>query len=326
MFPVIGHDDVVRLLPAATCIALMDDAFRALARGEVHNPLRAILRPDGTTTLLGVMPAYRGGAEPLYAVKTVAIAPGNAALGIDTHQGAVLLLDGVTGLTRALVDAAAITAIRTAAVSAVATRALARPGARVLAVLGTGVLARTHVEAHRALQAWDEIRVWGRRPEAARALAEELGGAAAHMVAAPDVAAALAGADVVCTLTASAEPVLRRAWLAPGAHVNAVGSSSPRARELDTATVAAAALFADTRAGTFAEAGDIVIPLAEGAIAESHLRAELGDVLLGTAPGRRDPGELTVFKSLGLAVEDLWAADHVARAALAAGVGGRAQL
>lgn len=338
---VLNRDDVVRLLPAAACIELMDQAFRALAAGEIFNPLRSILRPPGVTTLLGVMPAYRGGGagrgegagpSPVYGLKAVAIAPGNAALGIDTHQGAVLLLDGATGETRALLDASSITAIRTAAVSAVATRALARPGARVLALLGAGVQARSHAEAHLVLQPWDEFRVWARRPEEAERLAAELAAGAlgtpapARAVAAPSAEAAVRGADVVCTLTAARDPVIVREWLVPGAHINAVGSSSPAARELDTATVRDAALFADLREAALAEAGDILIPLGEGAITATHIRAELGDVLAGLAPGRRSPGELTVFKSLGLAGEDLVAAEFVWRAAVAARAGTSVEL
>lgn len=311
---VLGHDDVVRLLPVGECLEVMHGALSALARGELHNPLRSVVRPPGAPTLLGLMPAQRGGEEPLYGLKAVCVAPGNAARGLDSHQGTVTLFDGVTGEVRAILDASAITAVRTAAVSAVATRALARPGSRVLAILGAGVQAAAHLAALRQLQEWDEIRVWARDAGRARALGEGIAAAAT----AED---ALRGADVVCTTTAAAEPVVHLAWLARGAHVNAVGSSIPTTRELDSATVAAASLFVDRRESTENEAGDYLFPLHEGAIAPGHIRAELGEVLVGSAPGRTSADELTVFKSLGLAVEDLAAAEHVYQRARATGAG-----
>ncbi len=311
---ILGHDDVVRLLPLRDCIDVMERALSALARGELHNPLRSVVRPPAAQTLLGLMPAYRGGDEPLYALKAVCIAPGNAARGLDPHQGTVTLFDGATGEVRALLDASAITSIRTAAVSAVATRALARPGARVLAILGAGVQAASHLEALRALRDWDEIRVWARTPERARALGIGVAVAASAQEA-------VDGADVICTTTSAREPVLRRDWLAAGVHINAVGSSIPTTRELDSATIAAASLFVDRRESTENESGDYLFPLREGAIEPGHVRAELGEVLIGAAPGRSSDDELTVFKSLGLAVEDLAAAEHVYRRARETGVG-----
>ena len=315
---ILGHDDVVRLLPMGECIAVMERALSALARGELHNPLRSIVRPPAAQTLLALMPAYRGGDKPLYALKTVCIAPGNAARGLDPHQGTVTLFDGETGETRALLDASAITAIRTAAVSAVATRALARPGARVLAILGAGVQAGSHLEALCALRDWDEIRVWARDPERARELGARAG---VGVSVAASAWAAVDGADVICTTTSAREPVLQRDWLRAGAHINAVGSSIPTTRELDSATMAAASLFVDRRESTENEAGDYLFPLREGAISPGHIRAELGEVLVGAAPGRTSDDELTVFKSLGLAVEDLAAAEHVYRRARATGAG-----
>jgi ornithine cyclodeaminase len=210
----------------------------------------------------------------------------------------VLLHDGETGELRALLNASAITEIRTAAVSAVATRALARPDARVVAIVGAGVQARSHAEAMRAVLPAAEILGWSRRD----------GGTAEEVVR---------GADVVCTCTSSREPVLRREWLAPGAHVNAVGSSVPTARELDADTVAASRLFVDRRESAVNEAGDLLL----AGFGEEEIAAELGEVLIGTHPGRSAADELTVFKSLGLAVEDLAAAELVVRKARDQGVG-----
>jgi ornithine cyclodeaminase len=207
------------------------------------------------------------------------------------------------------VNASAITALRTAAVSAVATRALARPEARTLAILGAGVQGRSHLEALRAVHEFERVVAWS--PHSTLDGAEQASGAEE----------ALRDADVVVTATTAREPIVRREWLKPGAHVNAVGSSIPTTRELDTATMAAAALFVDRRESTLNESGDYLFAAREGAIGPEHIRAELGEVLTGAAEGRRSEEELTVFKSLGLAVEDLAAAELVLRRAEAEGAG-----
>jgi ornithine cyclodeaminase/alanine dehydrogenase-like protein (mu-crystallin family) len=315
---ILSEHDVRRLLPMDECIAAMEGALASLARGELHNPLRFVVRPPGEPTLMGLMPAHRAGPEAAYALKAVCIAPGNAALGLDLHQGFVALFDGATGATRALMNAGAITSIRTAAVSGVATKLLARPGARTLAILGAGIQARAHLEAMRAVLPFEEVRVWSRTP-----------GRGAELDGVREVASAeeaLRGADVVVTATTAREPIVSREWLAAGAHVNAVGSSIPTTRELDTRTMAEAALFVDRRESTLNEAGDYLFPLREGAIGPDQIRAELGELLIGSAEGRRDDAELTVFKSLGLAVEDLAAAEHVLRRAEAEHAGVEVEL
>jgi ornithine cyclodeaminase len=295
---VLSEQDVRALLPMEECIEAMADVLRSLARGELHQPLRFLTRAPGAEGLMGFMPAHRGGDAPAWSLKEIVIAPGNPARGLDAHQGAVLLHDGVTGELRALLNASPITEIRTAAVSAVATRALARPGASVVAILGAGVQARSHAEAMRAVLPGAEVRSWSRGE----------GGTAER---------ALRDADVVCTCTSAREPILRREWLAPGAHVNAVGSSVPSTRELDTETMEAGSLFVDRAESAVNEAGDLLL----AGLGAEHIQAELGDVLTGAHPGRRDEGELTVFKSLGLAVEDLAAAELVVRKARERGVG-----
>jgi len=292
------------------CIDVMAEALAALARGEVHNPLRFVVRPPGEPSLMGLMPAHRGGESPLYALKAVAIFPGNSARGLDSHQGFVALFDGETGETKAILNAGAITAVRTAAVSGVATRLLARKNASTLAILGAGIQARSHLEAMRAVHHFDRVVSWSRTPGRMPGL-EEAGSAEE----------AVRDADVVVTATSSAEPIIERGWLKPGAHVNAVGSSIPTARELDTETMRDAALFVDRRESTVNEAGDFLFPQAEGAIGPEHIRAEIGEILVGAAEGRRSDDELTVFKSLGLAVQDLAAAEYVLRRAEAEDVG-----
>ena len=314
---VLGEDDVRATLDMPRCIAAMEGVLAALARGEVSMPLRTIFRvPDDAVLGLGLMPAHRAGAEPVISLKEVVVAPGNSARGLDPHQGAVLLHDGTTGQLVAVLNASPITEIRTAAVSAVATRLLARPRSRQVAILGSGVQGRSHAVAMREVLPEAELRVWSRDPAHAEALALE-----AHGLACATVAEALAGADVVCTCTASPEPIVALGDLAPGAHVNAVGSSGTWARELEADVVAAASLFVDRRESTVNESGDYLGAVAERGIGPEHILAELGELLVGAHPGRRSDEELTVFKSLGLAAEDLAAAALCVEVARERGIG-----
>jgi ornithine cyclodeaminase len=263
------------------------------------------------------MPTFRSGDRPLYALKTVAVVPDNPTRGLDPHQGTVTLYDGTTGEVLAVMNASPITAIRTAAVSGVATRALAREDARVLAMIGAGHQAHPHMAAMLEARPFEEIRVSSRSRGSAERLAAEW--PAARAVDTNEEA--VRGADVICTVTQSAEPVLRAEWLEPGAHINAVGACFPHTRELDTETVVRSSFFTDRRESCENEAGDYVIPLKEGAISNGHIKAELGEVLAGTATGRTAPDEITVFESLGLAVEDLAAAEYLVRRAQETGSG-----
>ena len=295
---VLSERDVERLLTMDECVEAMADVLAALARGELYQPLRFVLRPPGAEGLMGFMPAHRAGTNASFSLKEIVVVPANPARGLDAHQGGVLLHDGETGELRALLNASPITAIRTAAVSAVATRALARRDARVVAIIGAGVQGKAHADAMRAVLDEPEIRLWSRRD----------GGSAEEVVR---------GADVVCTCTTSTEPVLRRDWLAAGVHVNAVGSSVPSSRELDEETILAATLVVDRRESALNEAGELLVP----GFGEERIAAELGEVLTGAHPGRTSDDELTVFKSLGLAVEDLAAAELVVRRAREQGAG-----
>ena len=313
---VLSDHDVRRLLDMESCVEAMEEVLASLARGELFQPLRSVARPPGAAGLLGLMPAHRGGESPAYALKEIVVTPDNPTRGLDAHQGAVLLHDGETGQLVAVLNASPVTEIRTAAVSAVATRALARADARRVAILGAGVQARAHTHAMRAVLDDPEIRIWARNLDAAEQLAIEV-----EAVVSPSPDAALFGAEVVCTTTSAREPVVEHRWLASGAHVNAVGSSIPKARELETETVAASSLFVDRRESTLNESGDYLMAQAEGAIGPDHIKAELGEVLVGTHPGREHEDELTLFKSLGIAVEDLAAAELVVRRAREQGVG-----
>jgi ornithine cyclodeaminase/alanine dehydrogenase-like protein (mu-crystallin family) len=296
---VLSEEDVVELLDMEGCIAAMEAALVALERGEVIFPLRPMLKPSGENHLLGMMPAYRGGERPLYSLKTVAVMPHNPARGLDAHQGTVTLFDGVDGRTLAIMNASPVTAIRTAAVTAVAARRLAREDARVLAIVGAGVQARSHLQA---LPGFAEVRIAGRSRDRAEALAGEFGASVAG-----SVEEAVRDADVVVLTTSASEPIVHREWFAPGTHVTTVGMG----QELDRATLREGTLFVDRR-----ESAEV-----EGQVDPAWIHAELGELLVGSAAGRSSADELTVFRSLGIAVEDLFAAEYVVRRAQETGRG-----
>ena len=302
---VLDEEQVRQLLPMDECIAVMEQALASLAREEVYNPLRFVLRPPDDPSLMGLMPAHRGGDSPLWSLKTLTIFPGNSSRGLDSHQGFVALFDGETGAPTAIMNAGAITAVRTAAVSGVATKLLAHDDVSTLSILGSGTQARSHLEAMQAVRRFDRVLVWS-------ASGRSLDGAESVATAEE----AVREADVLVTATSLSEPCVERAWLKPGVHVNAVGSSIPTARELDADTMRDCALFVDRRESTLNEAGDFLL----AGLDESHIRAEIGELLLG-APGRSADDEITVFKSLGIGVEDLASAEHVLRRAEAEDVG-----
>jgi len=303
-------------------VEVMRSALASLARGGIQQPLRTVVRPPAATGFMGLMPSFA--PEVGYGLKAICITPGNPARGLDSHQGGVLLFAAATGEPLAMVNASALTEIRTAAVSAVATQLLARPDATEVAIIGAGVQAQAHAYALAATRRLSGIRLVGRdfarADMAATVLAIDLD---VPVTACADVPFALDGAGIVVTATTSPEPVLRRDWLAPGTHVNAVGACVPTERELDTATMEDAAIFADSRESLRNEAGDYV--LAGGEAALGPARAELGELLTGTAAGRRDDAEITVFESLGLAAEDLMAASFAYQKAKSLGVGTNAE-
>ena len=319
---VLNHNEVEQLLPMSECISAMEDVFNALAAGEAHQPLRTIFRPPSVKGVMAMMPTFRDGPSPLFGLKAICVFPGNATIGKDAHQGGVMLFDGTTGELLALVNASAITAIRTAAVSALATRLLARDVAGDLAIIGAGVQARPHLFAMNCVRSIRRVRIASRRFENTRNFANEIQPHFPTLIEPCEtVEEAVRGADIIVTATTSREPVLQREWISPGAHINAIGTFSPKAREVDTATVVAASLFVDRRESALNEAGDYLIPASEGAIGPEHIRADLGEVLTGLHPGRTSQEEITLFKSLGLAVEDLAAAAHVFQKAQEANVG-----
>ena len=313
---ILNHDEVIRLLPMNDCIAVMRDALTKLARGEVHQPLRTIVRPSGAAGVMGLMPSYIAGDHAAYGLKTVCVFPGNPAIGKDAHQGAVMLFSAETGELLALMNASAITAIRTAAVSGVATDLLAREDASELAIVGAGVQARTHLLAMAEVRTVKRCRVVSRTLEHATAFVDEMKAQVPFpLEVAGSVEEAVRDADLIATVTNAKEPVVLREWISPGVHLNVVGSSRPHSREVDTATLAASALFVDRRESTLNEAGDYLFAAREGAVGPDHIRAELGEVLTGEKPGRTSRDEITLFKSLGLAIEDLASASYLYRKA-----------
>lgn len=315
------------LYPVATAIPVMAEAMRRYSAGEVTLPLRTILRPAGETGLMGTMPGYVGGAGTGFGLKAMMLKPENPARGLDLHIGVVLVFDQETARPLAMMDASAVTAVRTAAVTAVATDVLARPDAGDLAILGSGVQARSHLEAMLQVRTLRRVRVWSPNAAHVRGYQRWAADTLDVTVEAPGSAeAALAGADLVCTTTSTRDPIVRAADLTPGAHLNAVGASFVDHRELHPDAVAVASLFVDSRESATNESGDLRGAITAGLVGPDHVRAEIGEVLLGRHAGRTSPDEITLYKSLGLGVQDIMSGYAIAAAARAQGRGLRFSL
>ncbi len=281
---------VRRVLSLPDLIAALRPALAAFSAGEVVQPVRTVLPIEPHHGFFGLMPAYAGSLG----AKLVTFYPGNS--GLPTHHAVIVLFRPESGEPLAVLDGTLITEVRTAAVSAIATDLLARPEATILCLLGSGVQARSHLEALRLVRPFAEVRVWS--PHHATAFAREH-----RVLASPSAEAAVDGADVIVVATSSVSPVLRGAWLAPGAHVNAVGACRPDWRELDDTVLARCRLYVDSEAAARVESGDMIA--ADGPL------TELGALLSRPPLGRQDSAEITLFKSLGLAIEDVVAADLV---------------
>lgn len=312
------------LYPMKESIELMRSALRLFSSSNVIQPQRLMLRaPSGDA--YAVMPAYvspsAGAPHTGFGIKIIAVKPGNPRLRLPVNSGLVMVFDERTGRPETLLDGATITAIRTAAVSAVATDLLARRDATTLAILGAGVQARNHLEAMAAVRPLSRARIWSRTAERAHALAKSARDLAFPISAASSVAEATEGADIICTVTGSTEPVLEDRHVASGAHINAVGSSFPDKRELTSELVARCSVFVDSKSTALIEAGDLRVPIAQGLLAPEAIRAEVGELLLGRVAGRQGRDETTLFKSLGLAIEDTISGMQIARSAREVGLG-----
>jgi ornithine cyclodeaminase len=315
----LSEANIRAVLPMPDLMGAMETALAAFSSGQVVQPVRPVVEM-GEAALFAAMPGFVRD-PPVLGAKLVAVIGANQARGLPTHRASILLLDPETGALIALMDGRLITEMRTAAVSAVSAKYMARADAAVLAILGSGVQARSHLAAFALWRTFAEVRAWSPTPDHVRRFASE---SAVPVRVCASAAEAVRGADVVVLATASATPdipVVEDGWVGPGAHVVSVGACRPNQREMDPALVARAHLVVDSRASAFQESGDIVLGLREGRFAQSHVVAELGEVVSGGAPGRTSEREVTVFKSLGLAVEDLAAAHLAYRRARQQGIG-----
>ncbi len=318
---IVNQSEVSQLLPMRECMEVMKEALGALARGNVILPLRPVMWLPEKVGALGMMPAYAGELQVM-GLKVVSVFPGNHGTPYDSHMGAVMIFETKHGQPLAIMDATEITAIRTAAVSGVATRLLAREDAGDLAILGSGTQAKSHLEAMLLCRKIRRVRVWSRNQQNAVGFAGRE--SQRHEIKVEPVAtvkAAVEGTDLICTTTSSPDPILLGAIF----QVEPISTLSDRASlsraKLDTAAVVRSRLFVDRRESTLNEAGDFLIPKKEGAIGDNHIQGEIGEIVIGKIPGRKTPEEITLFKSLGLAIEDIASAEHIYRKALGKGMG-----
>jgi ornithine cyclodeaminase/alanine dehydrogenase-like protein (mu-crystallin family) len=313
--------EVRALLPMSECVELMRRTMIALSEGRAVVPLRSVMAMPGARGMLGNMPGYLADPE-CFGVKLVSLIPRNDPARHSSHVGLILLFEPEHGCPVGLLDAAEITAIRTAAASGLATRLLARPDAGDLAILGAGEQARSHLQAMLAVRPLRRIRVWARDQGKADVFAGSEGARHGVMIeTAGSVPEAVEGADIICTLTKAREPILSGDWISSGAHLNVVGSSIAAAAEIDTAALVRSRFFVDCRNSTVHESGEYLRALRSGSISAAHIAAEIGEVANGTNPGRTSPDEVTLYKSLGVAPQDLAAAHYVLEKARSAGIG-----
>jgi ornithine cyclodeaminase len=318
---VLTEADVRAVLPMPDLISAMARALGEFSSGRVAQPVRTVLEVGADRAFFGVMPAALND-PPVAGAKLVTVFHRNHERGLPSHLATIVLLDHETGALTALIDGRYITEARTGAVSAVSVSHLARPDAGRLAIIGSGVQARSHLEAIRHVRPLTAVRVWSPNADhCARFASEAAARTALPVRACRSVREALDGADLVVLATASRVPVVADEDIAPGAHIAAVGACRPDEREMPTALVARARVFVDSRAAALKEAGDLLQPIAEGAFDAGHVGTELGEVVLGRSPGRTSADEITIFKSLGMAVEDVVAARLALDRATSAGLG-----
>lgn len=296
---VINHAAIDEIITLAETIEVVDRAMRELSAGLVSAPERTVMAVNAGTRL-GLMP----GAMPSlnrFGVKAVSLSADAPGFGLPSHQGLMLLFDSATGRPLGALDCHALTRLRTAAASAVATKALARPDAKTLAIIGPGDLAEPHLQAISAIRPIEQVRVWGR----SKAKAEAFAAARRNVSVADTVEQAVRGADAICTLTSSSEPIVKGDWLEPGQHLNLVGSSLRSSREVDDETVRRGYFITDSRSHALSQAGELLHAIEQRVVDQSHLKGEIGEVLAGSVAGRSSDDQITIYKSLGHAAQDM---------------------
>lgn len=306
----LGKERIASLLPMEECIMVMEKMFRSLNIRESSQPLRSVLRVPGSNGLLGMMPGFAP-AIGVMGIKVISVYHDNSASGFPSHQGLVILFDSKYGTPLMMFDATQITAIRTAAASALATRLLSRENSERLAIIGSGEQAERHIEAILLVREIKEINIWSRNEKNSEKLAGRIRNQNIKVIVTKNAREAVGNADIICTVTSSPTPVVSGNWIAPGTHINAVGSSTPSSRELDTGAILKSKLYTDSYDSMFNEAGDFLIPKKEGAIGDDHVLGDIGEVLSGVKKGRENNNEITIFKSLGIASEDIFSAWHI---------------
>ena len=309
--PFIDKEKIASLLTMQECILVMEKMFRSLANGEAAQPLRSLMWLPDRKGLLGMMPGYDKTAEVM-GIKLISVFHGNRDKGYPSHQGVVILFDANNGQPLMIFDASEITALRTAAASALATKLLSREDAGLLSIIGSGEQAERHIESILLVRKIRQINIWSRNEKNAASLASKISDRFnIPVIVHKNAGEAVREGDIICTVTSSPQPVVSGDWINKGTHINAVGLSTPATRELDTKALLKSKLYADCYESILNEAGDFLIPKKEGAITDSHIRGDLGEVLLGTKKGREDKDEITLFKSLGIASEDIFSCWHI---------------
>jgi ornithine cyclodeaminase/alanine dehydrogenase-like protein (mu-crystallin family) len=321
---VLSGDAVRSCVSMEACIDLMADTMASLSRGEASLPQRSVVGLGTSGNDFIVMPGATG-RPAAFGAKLVSFFPRNPDL--PAIQGVIVVFDASSGRPTAIVDAAAVTTLRTAAASGMATRLLARQDATTLALLGCGIQAESHLRAMLAVRDIRRVIVWGRSMAKARAFAErQRSRAGIEITVVPDAQSAVRQADIICTVTSSPTPVLEGRWIRPGTHLNLVGAFTPATREADTDAICMARLFVEIREFALAEAGELLIPIGQGAITAGHVQGEIADVIAGTVPGRTTPDEVTAYKSLGNVAQDLATAAYAHQQAKARRIPGLVQI
>jgi alanine dehydrogenase len=320
-FRLLNEEQVRSLLPMEDLISAMESALAKFSACEVLQPVRSVLTVGPTKAYFGLMPAYIPSPAALGA-KLVTVFGENHKKDLPSHLATILLLDPETGALLAMMDGRYITEARTAAVSAVSTRFLGRADASTLAIIGSGVQARSHLEAYLHVRQLKEVRIWSPRPQSRQQFVSDMSPhVSIPIIAADSAEAAVRGADLIVLVTSSPMPVIEDAWVSPGAHVVCVGACRPTQQEMPPELVKRSLLYVDSRDAALLEAGDVVRNIADGLFDASHIRGEIGEVVLGRISGRNSNTDITIFKSLGMAVEDVVSADLVFRRAAEAGAG-----